>query len=191
MKRLFIALSLPEEALSDISIAQDSLKEAIPGARWVEPRGAHLTLKFLGPVHDESLLDIIAVLEESVRTLSAYTYSIRGIGGFPTPTRPRVVWAGIEDDGQTFNLAGHIERAMEWLGFKPEGRDFHPHITLARIKHPQRLKNSAVLQRASQNLIIDGLKALEATLFESKLSPKGATYTAISRAAFKDPSDIA
>jgi RNA 2',3'-cyclic 3'-phosphodiesterase len=190
MKRLFIALRLPEEALPDIAAAQDSLKEAIPGARWVEPIGAHLTLKFLGPVPDESILDIIAALEESVRDQSAYAYSIRGIGGFPTPTRPRVVWAGIKDDGQTFELAGHVERAMERLGFKPEGRDFHPHITLARVKRPQRLKNPGALQQPGQNLSIDSLRASEVTLFESKLSPKGATYSVVSRAALKDAADI-
>lgn len=185
MRRFFIALALPEEALPAVTKAQDALKDAVPGAKWVDPYSAHLTLKFLGPVPDESSTDIIAVLEEAVRDFPAYTYAIQGIGGFPTPTRPRVVWAGVEDNGLTAELANPIEHAMERLGFKPEERQYHTHITLARVKNPRRLERTGVLEEIGRDLSIEGLKASEVTLFESRLTPKGAIYTAFSRIDLK------
>ncbi len=191
MKRLFIALAMPEAALSAIVKAQDKLKSAVPGAKWVDPRGAHLTLKFLGAVPDESVADIIAVLEEAVRDIDSYAYAIRGLGGFPTPTRPRVVWAGVEDNGRTAELAKPIERGMEWLGFKPEERAFHPHITLGRVKTPRRLANPDALKEIGFDLLVENLKATEITLFESRLSPKGAVYSAVSLAPLKDAGEIA
>jgi 2'-5' RNA ligase len=191
MKRLFIALSLPEVALEPIDAAQEALKDTVASAKWVDPRGAHLTLKFLGPVPDDSVSDIVAVLEEAVREFPVYTYAIRGIGGFPTPTRPRVIWAGIDDNGLTAELAAPIEHSMEWLGFKPEGRDFHPHITLARVKNPRRLEQPDALEKTGRDLVVEGLKAAEVTLFESKLTPRGAVYSVISRAPLKDAGNIA
>ncbi len=186
MKRLFIALAMPEEALPAVVKAQDELKNAVPGAKWVDPRGAHVTLKFLGAVPEETASDVVAVLEEAVGKVPAYTYAIRGLGGFPTPTRPRVVWAGVEDGGLTAQLAKPIERGMEWLGFQPEERAFHPHITLGRVKNPRRLERPDALAEIGRDLAVEGLRAVEVTLFESKLSPKGATYIAISRAALDD-----
>jgi RNA 2',3'-cyclic 3'-phosphodiesterase len=186
MKRYFIALALPEAAREAISEAQTSLAETVAGAKWVDPAGAHLTLKFLGPVPEESAPDIIAVLEEAVRDIPVYTFAIRGIGGFPTPTRPRVIWAGIEDEGRTAELANPVERAMEWLGFKPEGRDFHPHITLARIKNPRRLESPRVLEETGKELNVENISADKVTLFESRLTPKGAIYTVVSQARLKD-----
>lgn len=190
MKRLFIALAMPEEALPAVIKAQEELKAAVPGAKWVDPRGAHITLKFLGSVPEETAADIVAVLDEAVGGLPAYTYAIRGLGGFPTPTRPRVVWAGIDDGGQTAELSKPIERAMGWLGFKPEDRDFHPHITLGRVKTPRWLEKPDALAEIGQGLEVEGLRALDVTLFESKLSPKGATYIAISRASLKDTTGV-
>lgn len=179
MRRLFVAIELPEAAKVALTAAQDSLRGDLPGARWVEPDGMHLTLKFLGPVENAAVDDIAAALEEAVREHKAYRFSVQGIGGFPTHTRPRVVWAGIKDGGHTAELAKPVEHSMERLGFKPEDRPFHPHITLARIKDPQRLDRPDLLLLAGRSLAINKLKAERMVLFESFLSPQGARYVAV------------
>jgi 2'-5' RNA ligase len=179
MRRLFVAIDIPEDAREKLKSIQDALRPDIPGAKWVEPGGMHVTLKFLGPVEEAVVNDIEAVLEEAVRDKEPFKFSIRGLGGFPTKTRPRVVWAGIEDEGAMAGLAKPVERSMEWLGFKPEDRDFHPHITLARIKTPRRLDNPDLLPSAGQYLEIPNLLADKLVLFESRLSPRGATYSVV------------
>ena len=52
MWRLFIAIELPSSVSAQLAEAQDSLKKRPPPGtvRWVNPKGIHLTLKFLGDV---------------------------------------------------------------------------------------------------------------------------------------------
>lgn len=179
MRRLFIAIDMPENAKTALRLAQDALRADLPGAKWVESGGMHLTLKFLGAVEDNAVDDIAAVLEEAIQGKQAFDFSVRGLGGFPTNTRPRVVWAGIDDGGHAAELAKPVERSMEWLGFKPEDRPFRPHVTLARIKIPRRLARSDLLVSVGQTLEVDNLRAEGIVLFESHLSPQGARYSIV------------
>ena len=60
MRRLFIALSLPDEVRERLS----SLGGGVPGARWVAPENLHLTLRFLGEVDNGLARDIDDALHQ-------------------------------------------------------------------------------------------------------------------------------
>src|SRR5437763_1350429 len=51
--RLFIAVALSEEARGALAEAQVVCRRCRLPLRWIEPRGAHLTVKFLGDVARE------------------------------------------------------------------------------------------------------------------------------------------
>jgi 2'-5' RNA ligase len=69
MIRTFIALPIPDDIKDSLQSAILQLKGKNHGVRWVKPEGLHITLKFLGDIH-EDLLGILSVeLTEPPRTM--------------------------------------------------------------------------------------------------------------------------
>ena len=78
--------------------------------------------------------------------------------------------------------AAGIEARLGPLGLEPDGRPFHAHLTLARFRRHDRRIAKAV-KRAVEGLALDAGEwpVDHATLYESKLSPKGSTYIPVER----------
>ena len=62
---------------------------------WTRGEGFHCTLKFLGEVDPERLAAIQAALA-AMPTPPLFTLHLRRLGVFPNPSRPRVVWVGLD-----------------------------------------------------------------------------------------------
>ncbi len=177
--RTFIAVPLPEECKSLLGQLQDKLKPYGADVRWVAVTSIHLTLKFLGEIDPE----LIPKLMDALRTASAgqtcFQLSLRGLGGFPNLSSPRVVWCGLGgDSGKLSRLQAKVESACEGLGFKPENRPFSPHLTLGRVQGKRNL------QRLLDYIKIapDFEQAFEADrfhLYRSVLTPRGAVYSVL------------
>ncbi len=182
--RLFVALELPASvraALGDI--AARLRPSAGPNVRWTDPKGIHLTLKFIGELPAAQLERVRGALA-SVRGAQPIEAAFRGLGWFPNARRPRVFWAGVEAGAQLPALAASVESALEPLGIPREPREFHPHLTLARIKSDGGLEG---LKREAERLGAPefGRAAYtEFDLMQSTLNPKGAIYTRIERFPF-------
>ena len=105
------------------------------GIRWVRPAGFHLTLKFLGNVTQERLSGIVEVIGKVGPSIPPFMVSVSGVGVFPNARDPRVIWIGVRSVGEDLvRLQEGIEEGLEPLGFAREGRSFHPHFTLGRLK---------------------------------------------------------
>ncbi len=64
-----------------------------------------------------------------------FSLRLTGLGAFPRPGAATVLWVGVEDaTGAVERLAAQCEQAARDVGFEPEERPFHPHVTLARIR---------------------------------------------------------
>ena len=126
---------------------------------------------------DESrLADVAAALQRAAR-VPAFEVEIRGLGAFPTPGRPRVLWAGAPGSPAFTRLAEEVDQALVALGFPPEGRGFTPHVTLGRVREPGR---NVALTEALEAAAARGFGALpveRVALMRSDLSPRGARYT--------------
>jgi len=170
MIRLFIAVPVPEE----IRFILHSMGRSIHGAKGVPQEQIHLTLRFIGEV-DGTLFHDIA---EQLATISSsrFTMKIEGVGHFPPRGKPRVVWAGIEDNSHLGSLKRKVDTALLHCGLPPDKRKFAPHITLARL-------NTSSLQRITE--FLSGNAFLEFPSFEvnsfqlysSRLGHKGAVHT--------------
>ncbi len=180
--RLFLALPIPQETKGAVLQWAKSWSARDDGWRWVRPEGIHLTLRFFG----ETSPDLLPALVESTRRVAAaapaFDLSAVGWGVFPNPARPRVLWVGVRGAvDQVQALAAAAEDAARGLGFAPEKRTFHPHLTLARARegmsHP-RLPGAPDPGAPS----FGALPARELILFESHLGPAGARYEAVVRA---------
>src|SRR5690242_13044572 len=102
--RAFIAVELPAQVHALLSTVQGELREMMGSAegavRWVRPEGSHLTLQFLGDVPSELVPRIEEGLREAVAGVDTFLLEVSGVGAFPNPRRPRVVWVGLTGDAQ-------------------------------------------------------------------------------------------
>lgn len=190
--RLFVALDIDDAIRERISLFQDGVGGFASDAKWVRAESLHVTLKFIGEVSSEMLEQIRAAL--SPVSVSPFTFTLRGIGFFPTASAPRVFWIGIEAGPDLAALAGRVDAALEKLNIAKEVHAYQPHLTLARGPRASgvpRWKTSdrpnLTFSRLQEKLRqiptpeFGTMTAREFFLYQSKVQRGGAVYTKIAR----------
>lgn len=128
MPRLFTGLELPD----DLAMMLARLTVPLPGATWIDKRNYHVTLRFAGDIDNPTARELVDQLARI--DLNCFSMRLKGVGVFGG-NEPRTLWAGIEAGPELEALARANERAARLAGLKPETRAFHPHVTLARLRH--------------------------------------------------------
>src|SRR5579859_289943 len=137
MTRTFIALEMNTHLQSHLAGVIHQVAQVLPGVRWVDMAGIHLTLAFLGELTDERLNDAIAATEKVAQHTARFSYRLAHLGIFGPPSRPRIIWMGIDEPtASLMQLHRALHRELEQRGFEMDQRPFSPHLTLARIKSP-------------------------------------------------------
>ncbi len=178
--RLFVAIDLPLEWKEILAKPEASIGWVGRGIKWVEPRGMHLTLKFLGEVEESLLPELEHPLAGACDGIASFTMQIHGTGVFPNPKRPRIYWAGLEAPPALLVLQKNVDREMQRLGFERDDHPFRPHLTIARIKDPigkERMTDAFLNYRLES----EPTTVREILLMRSHLSAAGARYEAIRR----------
>jgi RNA 2',3'-cyclic 3'-phosphodiesterase len=177
--RAFIAVDPSDEVLRHLAETIRVLEKKTSGFRWVRPDAVHLTLRFLGEVEENVIDEIDTRLRQLVPSFAPIPLKASGLGFFPGPEKPRIVWAGLEGDvGHLADLQRRVDQAVSDLPVHEErDRGFTPHLTLARIPNFRGASGiSAVLQAAPEasfgEFVVDRL-----FLYKSRLTPEGARYT--------------
>jgi RNA 2',3'-cyclic 3'-phosphodiesterase len=178
--RLFVGIEVPEPARRDLRRRLEGVRDRLPRARWVDLENVHLTLLFLGETSEGEIPALSAGLRQAFARCPPLDLRLSAGGTFP-PGRPaRVAWVGIDGPDALMTLQGDVARAaVETVGFEPEERPYHPHVTLARCPDPWRREASEKFRSAFTGPIGPPFAADHGVLFESKLSPKGARYRAV------------
>lgn len=132
--RIFIAIPLPSDLNELLSTKSNTLKEQFPFQKWVHPADYHITLKFIGDVDKE---DVLNQIREAVQNIANNNYlfdlRIHAFGTFGKPSAPSILYASVQGNMVLLETLQHsIEVEMDILGFPMEKRRFHPHITVAR-----------------------------------------------------------
>jgi RNA 2',3'-cyclic 3'-phosphodiesterase len=174
--RLFVAIDIPEQVRSALGELMKSLHGACRDARWVRLAGLHVTLKFIGETPPERAAELKSALA-SIATRAPIAMHFRGLGFFPNPRRPRVLWAGVEAGPDLATLANAVEKALSPAGIQQEDRPYSPHLTLARFKDSARVDALQVAIEKAGQLEFGATTATEFHLYQSVLKPGGAEYT--------------
>jgi 2'-5' RNA ligase len=133
-----VAILLAEVIRERLATEVERLRPRAGDVAWVARDDVHLTLKFLGGVQAEHLEAVTAALAAAVAACPPFDLAVGGLGAFPSPLRPRVLWAGIGEGGEAAgHLAGRIDEALVPLGFSREQRPFSAHVTLGRVRIPR------------------------------------------------------
>jgi RNA 2',3'-cyclic 3'-phosphodiesterase len=138
--RMFVAVVPPREAVDHL----DAFLEVRRGAaafRWATTEQIHLTLAFLAEVPDRKLDELVERLGRAAARRRSFEAAVVGGGAFPNIARARVLWVGVASDeaGRTelSRMATGARAAANRAGVPVDGQRFRPHLTVARLGHPQ------------------------------------------------------
>jgi len=180
MIRVFLAVELPVGVRENLSSLQHALEKILPPINWVRSESIHLTLKFLGYVEPSRISQILLALEPIGTLHQGFSVEVHGMGVFPHVKHPRILWVGVTGKTQALQeLVLDIEAALEPLGFPPEEKLYHPHLTLARIKRDNAKVGSSLLENGvfERKQELGTVNVDRLTLFQSDLDSTGAIYT--------------
>lgn len=186
--RLFIAVPLPTEIKTALGKMITDLKAQGGKVRWVAAQNLHLTVRFLGDTEEAKVDKLKRIIDDVAAKFPAVDTSIDRLGGFPNLNRPRVIWAGLEENEAVVTLgklARQVELAVRQLRFKPESKGFKAHLTLGRVKDPRSLSGlSEYIQSYHFEPLPMHLDRL--VLFKSTLTPNGSIYDRLHEAALSE-----
>jgi RNA 2',3'-cyclic 3'-phosphodiesterase len=175
-----VAVLLPADVRAALATEIERLRAQARGVGWVAPENLHLTLKFLGGVEPDRLERVSTALQTTAVAASPFELTLRGLGAFPSPTRPRVIWAGVHAGGDALGaLAARVDAALSRLEFPREDRPFSAHVTLGRVREPSRDPALTVALAAGAARDFGRVPVAQVALMRSDLSPRGARYTAL------------
>jgi len=129
MPRLFTGLEIPR----DVGFALALKRGGLHGARWIDPKNYHITLRYIGDVDYQTANEVAGALE---RFTAAEPLAIRlthlGVFG---GNKPRALYAGLAANEALNRLQAAQERVLQQIGLPPDGRKFVPHVSLARLRN--------------------------------------------------------
>jgi len=144
----------------------------------------HTTLKFLGDTDEALVPGIVAVMEDAVRGIPPPMVVLRGTGAFPSSRRINVVWIGLEGAHRLGAIAAKLDRELAPLGFRPEGRAWQPHVTVARAKGDRNIDRVRAVIEAHADEEFGIAPVDRIRLRRSVLTPKGPEYTTVAEVPF-------
>ena len=182
--RLFVAVELSDEARRAVASEQERLRTLLgasaSGLRWVQPEHLHLTMVFLGEIDERRVPPVVEAVERPAAA-APFTMSLGGIGVFPARGAPRAVWIAVgEGKDPLIRVQQEIAGRLAAAGVVLDDRPFNPHLTLARWKDGGKGADRRRLTEGSGGTVAR-TEVTSVTLFQSRLSSTGPTYTPLAR----------
>ena len=180
--RAFLASEVPTPFQDAIQAATTGLRKNLGDdlIRWVPVHNVHLTLIFLGDISSSSLDLIKQMMTVEAAQVRAFEIQIEGLGSYPNPRRPRVLWVGLNAPVALTYLQHALEAAAARLGYAPEDREISPHLTIGRVRQNVSAADQQKIRTALENTKVGNLGTVCVNgvhLFKSDLQPTGSLYT--------------
>jgi 2'-5' RNA ligase len=168
MPRLFSAIEIPRPIAERLNL----LRAGLTGARWIDPENYHLTLRFIGDVDGATAREFTLAL--SAIQGAAFQLRFNGLGSFGG-RKPRAIFARVAPSEALESLQRANERAAREARLPPEGRNFKPHITLARLRGARPDAVAAYLERQGA-VAAEPFTVSRFVLYSSRASVGGGPY---------------
>lgn len=176
MPRVFIAIKLPEDICLRIDeFNAKNVLSKINNVKPVERENLHITIKFLGEISQAVIPKIIDELNRISKEFPQFKVKVKGIGVFPSPDVPRVIWVGAESS-EIHIIKKSVDESLSRFGFEKDEK-FISHITIGRVKRGNPAEKLKELMRS--NIDFGEFTAKELVLFESILTPQRPIYKEI------------
>jgi 2'-5' RNA ligase len=166
--RLFVALTIPDAVAQSLLLLQGG----VPGARWQTREQLHLTLRFIGEVEGSG----VRAIDDALAGIDAPAFDLQlhSVGQFGNK-QPHSLWAAARQNDMLDHLQRTVDSAIRRVGAAADAHKFTPHVTLARLRHPDTdrmvdwLKYNALY--TSAEFPVDAFH-----LWSSKLASDGSIY---------------
>jgi 2'-5' RNA ligase len=182
--RVFTGLSIPDDTLPQFDAILNQLRPSAD-VRWSPLSNLHITTAFIGAWEESRLAELRAALSQVAPPPGPVPIHVTGFGFFPNPHRPHTFFLNVKSEPALIAVASDIVNALSTVGYKPEDRPWHPHITLARIAR----ENITQLrfQTAAMNTLfpLAGFAATAFHLYESRPSATGSVYSRLATFPFQ------
>ena len=183
--RVFVAVDIGADIRAELGRQIQALKNTHPKIKWVTPEHIHLTLAFLGETPEERLAEINMAMDAVAEARAVFSCEVKGLGWFGSPQSPRVVWAGMHEDPALVVLQSAVAEALRQLGFVPEDRAFHPHLTLGRVKSSRDGAVLAPILSGREDVVFGEMRVDRILVMRSQLRPQGPEYSVLHEAALR------
>jgi RNA 2',3'-cyclic 3'-phosphodiesterase len=183
--RMFVAVDLDDANRAVVADAQRRALTVVrekSSLRPVDPQQVHVTLAFLGDVRSPLAERVVEEMGRPVADVAPFRLRIGGLGMFPARGAPRVLWLGLQEGArEMIMLQSAVARRLEASGVVLEDRAFHPHVTIARWRDA-RPSDRLLFEKDAARGAAAGMAVDRVTLFESRLSSKGASHFPLAHA---------
>lgn len=181
--RCFIAIDIDERLREAIADLQRQLAEKANfrknDVKWVAPEAMHLTLKFLGEVKDDRIVEVCSAVRNAAGCSKSFELDIESVGCFGGRSA-RVLWVGTGRGSDNLcRLQEDIEQKLNAVGWPRETREFSGHLTLCRVKNSKAGLKLAQMSEDYKDLNLGTISADSVTVYQSLLRPTGPIYTVL------------
>ncbi len=177
--RTFIAVDIEDPQILDkLMELEKRIVDTGADVKLVERENLHITLRFLGEIPIPLVQQVQKIL--SKLSFRKFRARLRGLGAFPTPSLPRVIWVGVAEGSEELKrIYEWIESELRKLGFRPEREEFIPHVTLARVRSPRGRSELVRLLQELRDVEVGEIIVDKVRLKKSTLTPRGPIYTTL------------
>jgi 2'-5' RNA ligase len=160
-RRLFVGIPLSAPLRKRLTQEmQDWPKEAV---LFTAPDNLHVTLFFLGFVHEENVADVCMRVGEACRDAESFELVFNGMKLMDSEEAPKMIWLTGEPNDALRKILTSIEK--EFSSFIAEKKIYRPHVTLAKIKKSKWLKLAEKPQLKEKLSVVDPVDTI--AVFES------------------------
>ncbi|NPA24180.1 MAG: RNA 2',3'-cyclic phosphodiesterase [Crenarchaeota archaeon] len=174
--RVFVAVEITDDKIKrTIENIQKELLRGGVDIKPVEIENLHITLRFIGEVPQATVNEIMNKLRTV--TFQKFRMRIKGLGAFPSPANPRVIWAGVTEGSRELSeLHEIVERLVGKYGIK-DNKEFTPHLTIARVRSPRNRQYITSIIEKYRDLDFGDQEVSCIKLKRSVLTPRGPIYS--------------
>ncbi|MDO8648974.1 MAG: 2'-5' RNA ligase family protein [Candidatus Peregrinibacteria bacterium] len=130
LRSCFVAVPLTGDALAHFLSVQDALKPWSEILRFQKRETPHLTLQFWKEILEIEYTQLLKQVPTIAGKAEPFTLRIAGVDAFRSRGLANVLFLDVPFS----EPLARLKKLCPWPSIGP----FHPHVTIARIRHPQR-----------------------------------------------------
>ena len=178
--RVFIAIDIDEEIKKALSYLQQQLQNGADikksDVKWVNPENIHLTLKFLGEIKEEKVVEVCDIVRDVASRHRNFELDIESVGCFGGRSA-RVLWVGAgEGNDNLLQLQKDLDEQLALAGWPQDTREFTGHLTLCRIRNSKAGIKLARMAEDYRDFKLGVVLADSVLVYQSQLRPTGPIY---------------
>ena len=176
-----MAIDIDDQIRTGLSNLQDDLQSKVSirkgDVKWVRPDVTHLTLKFLGEIRDEQVVEVCNITKDVASRHKRFELDVESVSHFGSRSA-RVMWIGTgRGSDKLLQLQEDLEQQLNLAGWPKDARKFWAHLTLCRIRNSKAGITLGQIGRQYQNYKLGAMPAHEVSAYQSELTPQGPIYT--------------